>query len=524
MNNTKTILSNIKILIVEDDFASQQILKIALSKLSNNVIVAKDGIEGLEMFQSEKPEIVVSDISMPRMNGLDMATSIKALSPKTFIIILSAHDNSNMLLKSIEIGVYGYLIKPLKISKINEMVMNIIHSIEIEEKLNYQERYIHIFSDAINEIDTKVIITNNNLEIEFANEAVKKSLELDNESILKTNLSYFYDESESILSFSSFIYEVCESQNWKGEFVLKSPKSSIYVTGSASKIIDVDGNIKNYFFVLDNISHIKEQERVLKNENFNLEAIIKKRTVDLEIAKQKAESANQAKSLFLAKVSHELRTPLTGILGISNLLLESELNEKQLKFIKLQKSSGEALLRIINQILDYTKLEAGKTNLKLSEFNFIELIKTTKEIFDQDLLNKNLELDLNFANDFPPKLFGDPEKLRQVLINLISNAIKFSRNNKIIIALSNEIQEDKNANILIAIKDFGIGIPKDKYDSLFKSFSQIDNELSRSYGGTGLGLVICKEFIELMGGKIYFESEEKIGTTFFIELKLQIVK
>jgi signal transduction histidine kinase len=520
VNNIK---SNIKILIVEDDYSSQQILKIALSRLTDNVFVAKDGLEGLEMFQSERPSIIITDISMPRMNGLDMASSIKVLSPKTPIIILTAHDNSNLILKSIEIGVNGYLLKPLKIEKINEMVMNIIHNFEVEISLMYQERYIRMFSDTINNFETKVVITNSNLDIEFANNSFVNLLESSKFVLNVTNFKEFYDENESKLSFSSFVYEISEIPNWKGEFVLKSLSKSIYLTGSASTIIDVNGLIKNFIFVLDNISHIKENEKVLLNQNINLELKIKERTVDLEIAKQKAEAANQAKSLFLAKVSHELRTPMTGILGVSNLLLETEINEKQLKFLKLQKTSGESLLRIINQILDFTKLEAGKENINVSEFDMMNLINSTIDIFDQELINKNIKINFEYESVSSHKVIGDYDKIKQVLINLIANAIKFSKNNIIILNYKYDIIESNIAKILFFVKDFGIGIPKDKYGSLFKSFSQIDNNLSRSYGGTGLGLVICKEFIELMNGKIYFESEENVGSTFFVELNLEIV-
>ncbi|MCX6147916.1 MAG: ATP-binding protein, partial [Candidatus Kapabacteria bacterium] len=328
---------------------------------------------------------------------------------------------------------------------------------------------------------------------------------------------------ESKLSFSSFIYEISEMPNWKGGFVLKSLSKSIYFTGSASTILDENGLIKNFIFVLDNISHIKENEKVLLNQNTNLELKIKERTIDLEIAKQKAEAANQAKSLFLAKVSHELRTPMTGILGVSNLLLETEINEKQLKFLKLQKTSGESLLRIINQILDFTKLEAGKVNINVSEFDMMNLINSTIDIFEQELINKNIKLNFEYESVSSHKVIGDYDKIKQVLINLTANAIKFSKNNIIILNYKYDIIESNIAKILFFVKYFGIGIPKDKYESLFKSFSQIDNNLSRSYGGTGLGLVICKEFIELMKGKIYFESEENVGSTFFVELNLEIV-
>ena len=421
-----------------------------------------------------------------------------------------------MEFKGYESGAIDYMVKPINSSILISKVTLFLDLYEEKRKLkdalqehrNASEELAktkNFFSNIISCLPSIIIgIDENNHITEWNNEAVVAS-GTDKEKALGQNLQDLMPRLTPLLKFND---EIINTRNTYKDEKGKTVYEDITISPLRSE------TEKGLIIRLDDVT---EQVFVREKQRKKLELMVTERTIELETAKKTAENANLAKSNFLANMSHEIRTPMNAILGFTEILKGKIKEPKQLRYLESIHNSGTSLLELINDILDLSKVESGKLELQYTQVSLQKIFDDIANLFSGKIRDKGLDFKIHIADDLPPLLILDGIRLRQVLLNLMSNAIKITESGYISLSISSENTLNK-VNLKIVVEDSGIGISEDQHSVIFSAFMQARGQNNAEFGGTGLGLSISMELIKLMHGKIYLDSKKGEGSKFTVEL------
>jgi PAS domain S-box-containing protein len=539
-----------KVLVVDDEAVTRSFIKTTLGRRNCEVIAAASGTDALVVLEEDPTiDVILLDIMMPGLDGFEVLQIIQSnpLTAKIKVIMLTAMDQVQEKVRAFSAGAVDYVLKPFEQGELVARVETQVRLKEMEEGLRTAEAQYRALVEQLPAI---------NYIVEFG-------------EVNKT--TYISPQLEKLIGFSPAEW-LADPELWVRQLhpedrdrvlvetrrrdaasepfnleyrVLARDGREVWFRNQSTLIYDDTGRPSHALGVMFDLTERKQAEEDLRKTNQALaEANAKtlQMMADVEEARDTAEAANRAKSQFLANMSHEIRTPMNAVIGMTTLLYDTDLTAEQRDFVDTIQTSGEALLGIINDILDFSKIEAGKIELDRQPFDLRDSVEGVLGLVAAEVGEKGLDLAFLVDDSVPRTLVTDETRLRQILTNLLNNAVKFTNEGEVVLSVSachrpddplhfsdNEAAPSAAApprvEVEFSIRDTGIGIPLEVQDRLFKSFSQVDASFTRRHSGTGLGLAICKRLTEMLGGRIWVESEgiPGLGSTFYFTVVAEAI-
>jgi PAS domain S-box-containing protein len=500
---------SIKILLIEDDTVDRIFFERALKAggVDAELVIAEDAENGISAFCKEDFTCVFLDYMLPGTDGLSLLKKLNAEKSGTPIVLVTSHGDEKIAVSAMKAGALDYipknLITPLSLGQI---IRNITRFKEIEKQkiiaeniVKQNEKRHRIFFEK-----SQIFLCTHDLQGNFidVNEAGAKSLGYLPEELIGTNLGKIIAPSYEYL-FNDYLKKILEEKTAMGLMRVMTQTGEERIWMYHNYLYE-EGESENY--VIGSIQDITER---IKMEE------------EMRAAKLLAEESVKIKEQFLANMSHEIRTPMSAIIGFTRLILETKLSDEQKEYLDTINYSARNLLSIINDILDFSKIKSGKLTLEEADFDLSKVINPLVHIFQPEADKKNIQLICTIDPAIPSRLKGDSVRLNQILMNLFSNAIKFTETGSIKLNVEMCDKKGELNNLRFSVEDTGIGIPENKLESVFESFTQASSDTTRKYGGTGLGLAIVKDLVELHGGQIKAVRNSGSGTKFVFNLLLK---
>jgi len=507
MSDTNTIFLTAdqpQMLLVEDDRVARGHVEMIVAAGKFRIDAATTLEQALDALERRRFQIIVMDLNLPDSEGRETFDAIRAKSGNTPIVVLTEVEDDGLARDLTRHGAHDYLVKGRSNPTMIEHALERALELRRTQKELSQEK---VLLDALMEnLPDKIYFKDCQSRFIRLNKGLADHFKIGDpaEAEGKSDFDYFtpehaqpaYDDEMQIIETGEPKIGIVEKETHPDGRVT-------WVSTSKMPLRDSQGRVIGTFGLSRDITELIQKEEELKQANTEL--------VD---ANQKVESANKAKSEFLANMSHEIRTPMNGIIGITELLLKTEMSGQQLDYLNMINRSADQLMRLLNDILDFSKIEAGKLDLEIIPFELRDSLADTLRVLSGRAAEKGLELAYHIPPDVPDHLMGDPGRLRQIIVNLVGNAIKFTHEGEVLVDVKLRTKSEDEVSLHIQVVDTGVGIPQEKLDSIFAAFTQADASTTRKFGGTGLGLAISASLVNLMDGQIWAESEIDKGSNF----------
>jgi two-component system, sensor histidine kinase and response regulator len=505
------------LLVVDDHPLNVLVLYHAL-RAEYRVLRASNGVEALHVCRSQRPDLVLLDVMMPDMDGFEVCRQLKN-DPATRnipVIFVTAHEDSSKETQGLELGAVDFIVKPINIVVVQARVKT---HLSLAHASSLLSATLEASSNGILVVDLAGGISSMNhafIQMWCLPPELQGSTSLEAVfAFMDSQMGPATVFADEVVPFSKAIqpneFFDCMELGLLADRHLELEATPLHI----------NGNQRGQVLIFREVTERLRAARAMVLLNESLESRIKERTKELEVATELALAASKAKSDFLSNMSHEIRTPMNAVTGLAYLALKTDLSPRQRDLLEKIHLSGQHLLGIVTEILDFSKIEAGKLELEETDFIFHSILDSVASVTDESAGNKGLKLSFDADPSLSRAFCGDPLRIGQVVLNYVSNAIKFTAEGEVRVHASMQEEDASGFLIRVEVEDTGIGLNQRQISELFQSFHQADTSTTRNHGGTGLGLAVCKQLADLMGGEVGVRSEPGKGSVFWFTCRLR---